>query len=253
MIRAGVAATVITALATSALLPSCSLSSSAKSDSSVLVLAAASLTDVFGEIGAAYEAAHPDARIEFSFSGSSAIKLQIEQGAPADVVALADTEIMDSLVADGLVAPATVFASNAVAIAVPSGNPASVTSIDDFERSELLLGTCAVQVPCGAYAGEVFAAAGIDAVLDTTEPDVRTLTAKLARGELDAGLVYRTDIIASDGALEEIPMLGDVNVTATYPIAHLAGATSPAAQQFIDFVLSDAARSILIAAGFGAP
>lgn len=221
-------------------------------DADVLVLAAASLTDVFGELETIFEREHPGIEIEMSFGASSALRTQIEQGAPADVIALADTAVIDALVAGGYVRNPTLFATNALTIAVPSGNPGDVTSIDDFTRDDLLLGTCALQVPCGAYADEVFAAAKIDPRLDTMEPDVRSLAAKIARGELDAGLVYVTDVFAADGALVGIGLGSETARPAEYPIALVDGADEQA-RAFVDFVLSESGGAVISAAGFGPP
>jgi molybdate transport system substrate-binding protein len=232
----------------------CSDASSAR-DPDVLVLAAASLTDVFQTLETAFEQERPGLDVEFSFAGSDALRFQIEQGAPADVVALADTEIMNALAAEGRVGPASVFATNSITIAVPPGNPTGVTGLADFARDELLLGACAPEVPCGAYAQRILVAAGVEPAFDTTDTDVRSLSAKISRGELDAGLVYVTDVLASAGSLDEVPLDGDADaggapIRAEYPIAVVDGADD-AAREFTDFVLSTSGQRILAAAGFG--
>ena len=175
----------------------CGTSSGAGRPEVISVFAAASLTDAFAEMEAAYEAANPDADVELNLGGSSSLRTQILSGAPADVFASAGAAVMDQVVAAGETRgrPVT-FATNRLQIAVPKGNPAGVTELADLARSELFIGLCASEVPCGALADEVLAAAGIEPSIDSREPDVRALITKVALGELDAGLVYRTDILA---------------------------------------------------------
>jgi molybdate transport system substrate-binding protein len=232
-----------------ALLPSCG--GGGGGGDRLLVFAAASLTDAFIEIGAAFEAAHPGSEVEVSFAASSALREQILEGAPADVYASANEEAMAAVVEAGMVSgEAHVFARNGIEIAVPAGNPAGVSGLDDFAREDLLLGLCARQVPCGIFGRRVLAAAGIEPAIDTDEPDVRALLTKIEAGELDAGLVYRTDVASSDG-VAGIPVPSAYAVEAVYPIAVLREATDPAlARGFVDFVLSGAGAEILAAHGF---
>ena len=219
----------------------------------LLVLAASSLTGALDDLAAAFEAEHPDVDVLLSFGGSGALAVQVEQGAPADVVAFADVEPMRRLEEAGLVGSAEVFATNALTIAVPDGDPGGVTSIDDFARGELLLGACAPEAPCGSYARRAFEAAGIEPALDTEEPDVRSLVTKLAAGELDAGIVYVTDVAATP-ALEAIELPASVDVRAEYPIAVPTGSEHPElARELVDLVRSEEGRRTLADAGFGPP
>lgn len=223
-------------------------------DDEVLVLAASSLTEVFTRLEEAFETDNPDIDLVTSFGGSNTLAVQVEQGAPGDVVTFADIAPMDDLVDAGLVDTPEIFATNSVTIGVPVDNPAGVTSIDDFARPELLIGACAPQVPCGGYAREVFAETGVEPSLDTEEPDVRSLIAKLAAGELDAGLVYSTDVSSSAGELAAVPLPDGAGVRAEYPIAVLAESDeSVAAGRFVEFILSDAGRAVLAEAGFATP
>ncbi len=203
----------------------------------LLVLAASSLTDSFDAMETAFEAVNPDVDVEISVAGSSALSVQIEQGAPADVVALADTAPMDALAAAGLVERSIRFATNSMVLAVPIDNPGDVDGIDALSDSGLLIGVCAPQVPCGRYAREVLDAAGVDASLDTEEPDVRSLAGKIASGELDAGLVYATDVGSMPDRLVAIPLPDGVDVRAEYPIAVVSATDDrDRARRFIDFV-----------------
>ncbi|MCW2583040.1 MAG: Molybdate-binding protein, partial [Klenkia sp.] len=176
------------------------------------VFAAASLTDVFTDLGDQLMEANPDLTVEFNFAGSSALATQIGQGAPADVFASANqtqmTVVTDAGLAEG---DPTVFTENVLEIAVPEGNPADVTGIDDFANADLTLAICAPDVPCGAAAEQVFEAAGVTAQPDTLEEDVRAALTKVELGEVDAALVYRTDVRAAGDAVEgfEFPEAAD--------------------------------------------
>jgi molybdate transport system substrate-binding protein len=226
---------------------------SADDPDTLLVLAASSLTDSFDAMETAFEAVNPDVDVEISVAGSSALSVQIEQGAPADVVALADTAPMDALAAAGLVERSIPFAANTMVLAVPIDNPGDVDGLDALSDSGLLIGVCAPQVPCGRYAREVLDAAGVDASLDTEEPDVRSLAGKIASGELDAGLVYATDVGSMPDRLVAIPLPDGVDVRAEYPIAVVSATDArDRARRFIDFVNSAAGQAILADAGFGA-
>ena len=219
---------------------------------SLLVLAAASLTDAFDDMETAFEVANPGVDVEISVAGSSAISVQIEQGAPADVVALAGTVPMDALVEAGLVENPSRFATNSMVLAVPIDNPGGVNGLDALSDGALFVGVCAPQVPCGRYAREVLDAAGVDASIDTEEPDVRSLAGKIAAGELDAGLVYATDVRSMPDRLVAIPLPDGVDVRAEYPIAIVSDTDDrDGASRFIDFVRSAAGQAILADAGFG--
>ncbi len=215
--------------------------------------AAASLTDAFSAIGTAFESQHPDTDVVFNFAGSSTLREQILEGAPVDVFASANMANMEAVVAASDVSGGPeVFAGNTLEIAVPPGNPAGVTGLADFGRPDLLIGLCAEGVPCGDFGREALEAAGVAPSIDTDEPNVRALLTKIELGELDAGIVYATDIASADVDGVEIPAAD--NVAATYPIAVIASAPNPdGARSFVDFVVSDAGREILSEYGFSPP
>lgn len=221
----------------------------------VVVFAAASLTDAMDDLAAAFESQSPEYRVEVNVAGSSSLRAQILAGAPADVFASANAEVMAELEVAGAVAGApTRFATNRLAIAVPAGNPGGVTGLADFGRDELFLGLCDPAVPCGTLADAALAGAGIEPAPDTREPDVRALLTKIEAGELDAGLVYVTDLLVAGDAVEGIELPAGAATDAVYPIALLATAPEPAGgRAFVDFVLSPAGRRILDEHGFGAP
>jgi len=222
--------------------------------SPLLVFAAGSLTDAFNDVEAAFEEANPGIDVQVSYAASSALREQILEGAPADVFASANLENM-SLVVDGVatVGEPRLFARNQMQIGVPSGNPAGVTGLGDFTRDELLIGLCAEQAPCGTFGRRVLEAAGIEASIDTDEPNVRFLLTKIEAGELDAGLVYRTDVHSAD-QVDGIDIPAEWNVDAAYPITVLSDTDDPdGAAAFVAFVLSPEGRAILSAHGFLMP
>lgn len=218
----------------------------------VLVFAAASLTDAFAELEIAFEADHPDVDVQLNLAGSSALREQILEGAPADVFAAADERIMAEVVTADLVAGSPeIFAVNALALVVPAGNPGGVTGLESVADESLLVGVCAPAVPCGRFAAELFDRAGVTPRPDTTEPDVRALLTKVAEDELDLGVVYVTDAVAAGPDVERIDIVAGVNVEARYPIAALSDSESAA--EFVAFVQSEAGQAILARQGFEAP
>ncbi|MGW5385950.1 molybdate ABC transporter substrate-binding protein [Nocardia sp. NPDC003963] len=221
----------------------------------VTVFAAASLTETFTTLGEQFEQAHPGVDVVFSFGGSSALAEQIEQGAPADVFASAALRNMEQVVASGdITAGPVTFVRNSLEIAVPTGNPGRISGLADFGRPEPRIALCAEQVPCGAAADKVFAAAGVTPQPDTREPDVKAVLTKVTLGEVDAALVYRTDVRAADDKVTGIEFPEADKAVNDYPIAPVAAAPNPAAAAaFIDFVLSPQARSVFTTAGFDTP
>ena len=220
----------------------------------LLVAAAASLTDVFGDIETAFEDAHPGIDVILNLGGSSLLREQILANAPVDAFAPADVAIMEEVRAAGLVrGSARVFARNTMAIAVPAGNPGGVNGLDDLARPDLLVGLCAETVPCGRFTRQVLRRAGVTAQPDTEEPNVRALLTKVEHGELDTGIVYATDVREAGGAVA-IAIPEEHNVTTDYPIAIMSGTSHPeAAAAFVAFVLSDEGRALLNRHGFQIP
>jgi molybdate transport system substrate-binding protein len=147
-----------------------------------------------------------------------------------------------------------IFLRNRLQIAVPAGNPGAVAGLDDFADGNLLIGLCAPAVPCGDFAREALAKAGVEPSIDTNEPDARALLTKLGEDELDAGIVYVTDVTAAGDLVEGIDIPAEDNVVADYRIAELAEAPNPdGAAAFVDFVLSDEGKAILTGFGFTVP
>lgn len=221
----------------------------------VTVFAAASLTETFGALAAGFEAEHPGVRVTLNFGGSSALATQIVQGAPADVFAAASGTTMKTVTDAKLVAGSpTTFVTNTLEIAVPADNPGKVTALKDFENPALTIALCAVEVPCGSAAKTVLATAGVVASVDTYEQDVKSVLTKIELGEVDAGLVYKTDVLSAGAKVRGIDFPEASAAVGSYPIALLTTApNTAAARAFIDYVLSPAGKKVFSDAGFGTP
>lgn len=220
----------------------------------LVVSAASSLTDAFGDIETAFEASHPGVDVILNLAGSSNLREQILQGAPVDVFASADQLNMDKIASSELLAGTSqVFARNSLTIAVSHDNPGNVTGLDDFGDPNLLIGLCAAGVPCGDLARQVLTNASVVPMIDTNEPDVRALTSKLELGELDAGIIYRSDLVRSSG-LEGLEIPEELNVSTDYPVAVISRSANRAlSAEFIGFLLSPNGQEILARFGFEAP
>ena len=221
----------------------------------VTVLAAASLTEAFTTLGDRLEREHPGTSVELGFAASSELATQITSGAPADVFASASPSTMDQVVqAGGAVGEPVVFARNRLQIAVPAGNPAGVTDLDDFAERDLKIALCAPEVPCGDAADRALGSAGVTAAPDTLEPDVKAVLSKVTLGEIDAALVYRTDVLAAGDEVEGIDFPEAAEAVNDYPIVVLADApNAEGAQAFVDLVESPAGAAVLEKAGFEQP
>jgi molybdate transport system substrate-binding protein len=220
----------------------------------VTVLAAASLKEAFTKLGQRFEAAHPGTKVVFNFGPSSGLAIQINQGAPADVFASASTKSMDQVVSAGGAASPTNFASNVMEVALPPSNPAHVTQLSDLSKSSVKVALCDVAVPCGATAQKVFTNAKITVTPVTRETDVKAVLSKVTLGEVDAGVVYLTDVRSAGNKVQGLPIPSDVNASTKYPIATLTKAPNKAAAQaFTAYVLSPEGSRVLTAVGFAKP
>jgi molybdate transport system substrate-binding protein len=221
----------------------------------LVVLAAASLSLAYTEIGTAFMADHPGLTVTFNFASSSDLVAQINEGAPGDVYASADEANMAKLTdAGGNAGEPQVFATNRLEIIVEPGNPLDITGVADLADRDLIYVTCAPDVPIGKYALQVLEAAGVTVTPASLEENVNGIVTKVTAGEADAGIVYATDVIAAGNDAEGVDIPADINVEATYPIVATAAAADPGgAKAFVDFVLGDAGQAILATYGFGVP
>jgi molybdate transport system substrate-binding protein len=221
----------------------------------IVVFAAASLSGAFTELGDEFMAAHPDATVTFNFAGSSELARQVLERAPVDVFAPADPDDMAKLTAaDATASDPVVFATNTPEIIVAPGNPLGITSVADLADPDLIVVVCAAEVPCGRYATEIFERAGVVVTPDSLERNVNAVVTKVTLGEADAGIAYRTDVLAAGDSAAGVEIPADIAVTAEYPIAVTSEAPNlAAARVFVDFVLSDVGQAVLRRYGFGSP
>ncbi|CAM3321625.1 molybdate ABC transporter substrate-binding protein [Kibdelosporangium persicum] len=216
----------------------------------VTVFAAASLTETFTQIGKDFEAGHPGVRVRFNFGGSSALAQQISQGAPADVFASASPANMKQVADTG----AVTFVRNKPQIAVGKGNPLKIATLADVTKPEVKLALCAQQVPCGAAATKAFEVAKLTPKPVTLEQDVKATLTKVKLGEVDAALVYRTDVSAAADDIDGVDFPEAIQAVNDYPIVTLTNAPNAAGgKAFVDYVLSEKGRQVLTTAGFDAP
>jgi molybdate transport system substrate-binding protein len=221
----------------------------------VTVFAAASLTGSFQQIGKDFEAANPGVKVTFNFAGSSALATQINQGAPADVFASAAPANMKTVTdagnADGV--PAT-FVKNQLVIAVAKGNPKGIAGLADLTKPGVKVALCAEQVPCGAAAKKALTAAKVTVTPVTQEQDVKAALSKVTLGEVDAALVYRTDVKAAADKVDGIEFPESAGAINEYPIVVLKNAPNKAgAAAFVAYVRSDKGMGVLTNAGFQSP
>ena len=217
------------------------------------VFAAASLKTSFTEMAKIFEARHPGTTVTLSFAGSADLATQINQGAPADVFASADTRNMEKLQEAGLVdGEPQIFATNTLAIAVPPGNPAGIRSFADLAKPETRLVQCARQVPCGAAAATIEQQTGTDVNPVSEESSVTDVLGKVISAEADAGLVYVTDLQSAAGRVEGVPFPEAAGAVNSYPAAVLSNSRDSAdARAFLEFIGSPEGQQVLSDAGFG--
>ncbi len=224
----------------------------------ITVSAAASLRDAFGEIGKHYET-RAGAKVNFNFGASGALQKQIESGAPVDVFASAGRPQMDELASQGLIEPGTQrdFAGNALVLVVPADSESAPTSFADLAAANvtrLAVGNPKT-VPVGKYAEQTLTRLGLWQQLQSRlilAEDVRQTLDYVARGEVDAGIVYATDVRSSDNKVRKVATApADSHDPILYPIAIVrASSSKEAARAFIDAVTNDEGQRILEKYGF---
>ncbi|HEV7203532.1 MAG TPA: molybdate ABC transporter substrate-binding protein [Jatrophihabitans sp.] len=218
---------------------------------SITVLAAASLTDAFTTLKNDFLKAHPGVRVSVTFGASSDLATQINDGAPADVFASASEKNMKTV---SSASSAQDFVSNTLEIATPPDNPGRIASVADLAKPDVKVAVCAAAVPCGVVAQKVFTRAKITVTPVASLADVKSTLAAVESGEVDAGLVYVTDVRSAGAKVKGVPIPAAVNASTKYPIAALSGSKNAAlAKAFVDYVLSVAGRNVLTADGFSAP
>lgn len=220
-------------------------------DDGLTVYAAASLKEPFTRIGQLYEAQHPGTKVTFNFAGSADLVAQVDQGAPADVLATADEPTMAEALRSGTATSPRVFARNTLQIAVAPGNPQNIRGFADLADPSLRVVVCAPQVPCGAATARVEQNTGVEVAAVSEESSVTDVLGKVTTGQADAGVVYRSDVIGAGSAVQGVRIPAHDNTVNRYPIAATSG--DPVAARFIDLVLGEQGQQILRDDGFGPP
>jgi molybdate transport system substrate-binding protein len=235
----------------------------AASGRELTVFAAASLRDAFGRVAEDFERAHPGTRVRFNFAGSPELRTQLENGAAADVFASADTRQMEGARSGALVGPSRIFATNEPVVIVPRDNPAGLKSFADLPAARRLV-LATPEVPIGVYTGQILEKAKtrlgsdfparVNAKVVSRELNVRQVLTKVALGEADAGIVYRTDAKSAADKVQVLSIPPEFNVLAEYPIAVTAKPRQPElARAWVETVTGRDAAATLAEFGFGPP
>jgi len=254
VIAALVTVAVVGCSSSSSSSPSSSGSSGSSATGTITVFAAASLTGAFTQLGKQFEAAHKGDTVKFSFGPSSGLATQITSGAPADVFASASPGTMQDVVSAGDASSPENFAKNTAEVAVPPNNPATVKSVNDLAKKSVKVALCQPQVPCGEVAAEVFKNVGITVKPVTLQPDVKSVLTQVETGNVDAGMVYVTDVMAAGSKVKGITVPASDNASTLYPIATIKDSKHQSeAQAFMNYVLSPTGQQVLTAAGFEQP
>ncbi len=209
---------------------------------SITVSAGSSLTEAFNQIGRQFQKQHKGTMVTFNFGSSSTLETQIQQGAPVDAFASADTTNMDKLVAAGDASgKPVVFARNLLEIAVAKGNPKKIKTLADTLKPGVQLVLCAATVPCGKFALQAYQLAGLTVPKVPTGQDVKATLSNVSLGSADAAIVYVTDVKAAKGHVAGVLIPAAQNVVATYPIPVVRSSSNAAtAQAFVKYVASPA-------------
>jgi len=233
---------------------SSSSSGSSSSTGAITVFAAASLTGSFTQLGKQFEAAHKGDTVKFSFGPSSGLATEITSGAPADVFASAAPANMQQVVSAGDASNPQNFAKNIMEVAAPPNNPGKVKSVNDLAKKSVKVALCQPQVPCGVVASEIFKNVGIKVKPVTLQPDVKSVLTQVETGNVDAGMVYVTDVMAAGSKVKGITIPASDNASTLYPIATINSSKHKSiAQAFVSYVLSPTGQQVLASAGFEKP
>ena len=215
------------------------------------VLAAASLTNVYEDLGGQFESDH-DVDVTFSFGSSTDLAAQAADGAPGDVLATADEASMQVAGDADVTGEVTAFATNVLVVVTPPDNPAGIESLDDLAGATWV--RCADEVPCGRVARAVLADHDVTAEPASLEDDVRATLDKVVSGEAEAGLVYASDAVAAGDDVATVEIPGAEERLTTYYVSTLQQSDdADLAQEWVDLVTSEAGQQALTDAGFTLP
>jgi molybdate transport system substrate-binding protein len=249
--------------ATSTATPVSAAAAPAAAKEELVVFAAASLRDAFGNLKTEFARTHPNLQLTFNFAGTQELRAQLEHGAVVDVFASADQKSMDQLESASRVKKPAIFARNEPVIVLAQEQASKVSGLADLPAlDKLVIGV--PDVPIGRYTEQILSNANktlgadfssrVQKKIASRELDVRQVLAKVTLGEADAGVVYRTDANSAQDKVAVVSIPADLNVVAEYPIAVVAAAPHPAlAEEWLNFVLSPAGQELLGQAGFLPP
>lgn len=218
------------------------------------VLAAASLTESFEQLAEEFEAEHPGLTVRLVLDSSTTLATQVNEGAPADVLATADEKSMQLVLDAGSAEDADVFATNRLVLVTPKSNPAGITEFEDLDDPDVAYVACVETAPCGALAEQLLAENGVSTAPRSLEVDVKAVLAKVVSDEADAGLVYTTDAFAASSEVTTWPIPGSDQAVTAYPVAVVDQSDEPElAADWVELVLSAEGQELLADAGFGPP
>jgi molybdate transport system substrate-binding protein len=213
------------------------------------VLAAASLRNAFPKLAKEFEATHQGVTVALSFGASGTLAAQVEAGAPADVLATASDSTMTA--AGDTVTEPVVFTANSLAVAVSPMARAKVSRLSDLAKPNVSVALCEATVPCGATAKQMLAKANLMVQPATYTLDVTGVLTAVESDEVDAGVVYRTDVLSAGDRVVGIEIPPASNVSTTYPIATVkASRHRDLADDFVELVRSAGGQKALSEAGF---
>lgn len=220
-------------------------------DTTLDVLAAASLRDVFPKLASQFEADHDGVKVAFSFGASGTLAVQVKGGAPADVLATASESTMKA--AGDTVAHPVVFTANSLAIAVSPKAKDKVKQLSDLANPQVSVALCEANVPCGATTKELLTKTNLTIKPATYTLDVTAVLTTVESDDVDAGVVYRSDVLSAGDRVVGVEIPASSNVSTSYLIATVkASQHTDLADEFVALVRSADGRKALSEAGFDA-
>jgi molybdate transport system substrate-binding protein len=221
---------------------------------SITVFAASSLTSAFNTAENGLELDNPGFKATYSFAGSQSLVTQIISGAPADVIATANTDTMAQLTAKGLVDAPEKFCQNKLEIAVAPGNPLAIKTLADLNNPGVKLVIGDPSVPVGEYVTDIEASDSLHFTPVSLQLSDASVLEQLESGDANAALVFVTDVIGARGKVTGVPIPDAENKIGTYEIAAVkASSNQAAAEAFVTSAVSGDIQTELVAAGFLPP
>ena len=229
-----------------------------KKKTELIVLATASLANSFETLGKIFTSRFMNVSVRFNFAGSATLATQIQQGAPVDIVAMADTANMETVLKSGDInkKTVTILVRNKLAILVQRGNPQKINTLNDLSRSGLKVVLCDLAQPCGKYAATVLSKANISFTVASREASASGVVLRVGLGEADAGIAYLTDGLVAGDKVDAVKIADVLNLIAEYPIGVAARPTTKdkaAIVAFIAMTKSSVGRTIFAENGFILP